>query len=265
MEPISSLQNPRIKNAVRLRQQRDRTRQGLILIDGTREISRALDAQVAWSEIFVCQPLCQSSASRELLSRLMQATAPLVPVTESVFSRLAYGQRTEGLLAVAQPPRLSLADLALPASALIAVLEGIEKPGNVGAVLRSADGAGLAAVIVAGGGTDLYNPNCIRASLGTIFTMPVCAATNAELMPWLAAGGWRVITARVDAPLNYAEADYKGRAAIILGSEATGLSQDWQGAGLQSVRLPMRGSADSLNVSTTAAVLFYEALRQRSG
>jgi TrmH family RNA methyltransferase len=264
MDPISSLQNPRVKNAAKLRDSRGRRQQGRILIDGVREIRAALQAGVQLVEVFFCEPLCQTAESRQLLADLSQAAVPLVPTMEPVFAKLTFGERAEGMVAVATCPSRHLRDLVLPADALIAVLEGVEKPGNVGAVLRSADGAGLAAVIVADGGTDLYNPNCIRASLGTVFTTPACAATTVEARAWLQAGGWRVVAARVDAKFDYTAADYRGRTAIALGSEATGLSEAWQGEDVIAVRLPMLGSADSLNVSATAAVLFYAALRQRT-
>jgi len=143
------------------------------------------------------------------------------------------------------------------------VLEAIEKPGNLGAILRSADAAGVDAVIVADGRTDLFNPNTIRASLGTVFRANVCEATSGETLAWLNQLGLRIFTARQDAEQLYTDADLRGGAAIVLGSEAAGLTDSWRGEGLTAVRLPMHGLADSLNVSTTAAVLFYEALRQR--
>jgi TrmH family RNA methyltransferase len=146
----------------------------------------------------------------------------------------------------------------------VAVLEGVEKPGNVGAILRSADAAALDAVIVADGRTDLYNPNTIRASLGTVFRPNVCEATSAELLPWLQKNAVSIIAARPDAQAVYTETDLRGGVAIVLGSEAHGLSDHWRDESVTAVRLPMHGLADSLNVSTTAAVLFYEALRQRS-
>jgi TrmH family RNA methyltransferase len=155
--------------------------------------------------------------------------------------------------------------MAAPQTApLIAVLEGVEKPGNVGAVLRSADAAGVSAVILADGRTDLYNPNAIRASSGTIFSMPVCEATSSDVLAWLRERGFRIAAARVDGSVPYTKVDYRGPTAIVLGSEATGLSPIWSGNDIQAVRLPMLGAADSLNVSVTAAVLFYEALRQRT-
>jgi RNA methyltransferase, TrmH family len=300
MPIITSLQNPRVKDAVRLRDGRHREKQGRILIDGARELRRAIGAGVKLIEAFVCEPLCAGEDARHLLAALPQCGCEIWSVGASVFERLAFGQRAEGVLGVAEMPKPTLADLAsllddcsttdsvpllrrssaerVPLSdtackqavahsrkkcSLIAVLEGVEKPGNVGAVLRSADAAGVSAVIVADGRTDLYNPNAIRASLGTIFTMPVCSATSGDVSAWLRERGFAIVAARVDGSLPYTEVDYCGPTAIVLGSEAAGLSSIWTGGDVRAIRLPMRGTADSLNVSVTAAVLFYEALRQR--
>ncbi len=191
MEPITSLQNPRIKAAARLRDRRSRDKQQRIVIDGTREIARALAGGVTLVEVFVAPELCTARPSRELLAELAQRRVPLLEVTTAVFEKLAYGARSEGLIAVAEPPRHKLADIKLPERALVAVLAGVEKPGNVGAVLRSADAAGASTLIAADPGTDLYNPNCIRASLGTVFTLPVCAATAPKRSTICAASGWR--------------------------------------------------------------------------
>jgi TrmH family RNA methyltransferase len=185
-------------------------------------------------------------------------------VTEEVFEKLCYGERTAGVLAVAKTPQRSLAQLSLPAAPLVAVIEGVEKPGNVGAVLRSADGAGVDAVIIADPRTDLFNPNTIRASLGTVFDANVCTASTEETFAWLRNLNLAIVAATPQAELLYSQANYRAGAAIVLGSEAEGLCDKWQDAGVIAVRLPMRGIADSLNVSATAAVLFYEAQRQRT-
>jgi TrmH family RNA methyltransferase len=157
-----------------------------------------------------------------------------------------------------------LSQLELPTAPLIAVIESVEKPGNVGAILRSADGAGVDAVVIADPRTDLFNPNTIRASLGTVFDQNVCTASGEETLAWLRRLNVTAYAARPDAEQLYTQADYRRGAAIVLGSEAEGLSELWRGAGVAGIRLPMRGIADSLNVSATAAVLFYEAQRQRS-
>ncbi len=260
---IRSVRNPRVKQAVRLRDGRHRAKQGRFLIDGPRELLRALEAGMVPEETFVHPASCQNDACREALAKLSDAGAMVTEVSQEVLEKLAYGDRTGGFVSVVATPTVSLADLALPPNALIAVVERVEKPGNVGAVLRSADGAGLAAVIVADGATDLYNPNTIRASLGALFAMPTCTASTPETIAWLKEHGFNIIAAHVDATTPYTQACYDGRAAIVLGSEAVGLSPAWGVGRTVSVCLPMRGTGDSLNVSAAAAVLFYEALRQR--
>jgi TrmH family RNA methyltransferase len=264
MTTITSLRNPHVNSAVRLRDRRHRDRQKRILIDGARELARAITAGVRLVEVFVCRPLCQSDDARRVLDLLAGSPARRFDVTEPVFEKLAFGDRTEGVLGVAETPAATLADLSVPDRPLVAVLEGVEKPGNVGAVLRSADGAGVSALIAADPRTDLFNPNAIRASLGTIFRLPVAAAGTAETLAWLRRRKLAIYAARVDAAIPYTEADFRRPAAIVLGSEAEGLSEAWSADDVTAVRLPMLGLVDSLNVSAAAAVLFYEALRQRT-
>ena len=263
MANITSPHNPRVKDAARLRDRRHREKQGRILIDGARELLRAVGGGVRLLELFVCEPLCHSDDARTLLATVRDGGCEVLHVGEAVFEKLAFGQRAEGVLGIAEMPRPTLSSLSLPANGLVAVLEGVEKPGNVGAVFRSADAAGVSAVILADGRTDLYNPNAIRASLGTIFTMPVCAATSGEVLAWLRERHFAIVAARVDGSGPYTDVDFRGPTAIVLGSEAAGLSSVWTAADIKAIRLPLRGVADSLNVSVTAAVLFYEALRQR--
>lgn len=260
---ITSASNQRIKDAAKLRDRRQRDRQNRFTIDGARELLRAIGAAVPLVEAFVCPELCTSPESRQAASALDSAAVDCWQVTPEVFEKLAFGQRRDGVLAIAESRRPLLAELKLASGNLIAVVAGLEKPGNVGAVLRSADAAGVAAVIVADPHTDLFNPNCIRASLGAIFTMRVAQASANETLRWLRARGVRMLAARVDAEQLYTEVDWRGDVAVVLGSEATGLSADWHASDVTPIKLPMRGAADSLNVSATAAVLFYEALRQR--
>jgi TrmH family RNA methyltransferase len=263
MTTINSRQNPRVKDAVRLRDAQHRQRERRILIDGQRELARAIAAGVRMVEVFVCEELCKGPDAQRLLGLLPGCGGEILPVSRPVFEKLTFGQRAEGVLGVAEMPTRTLDGLVLPENPLVAVLEGVEKPGNVGAVLRSADGAGMSAVVVADGGTDLYNPNAIRASLGTIFTVPVCEAAAADVLAWLRERGLRIFAARLDGALAYTAADYCSPTALVLGSEAAGLSPLWSAADVTAVRLPMLGAADSLNVSAAAAVLFYEARRQR--
>lgn len=261
---ITSRQNPRLKEAARLRERRARERSGQILIDGGREIRRALAAGVRPLAGFVCEELCTGDDARAVVAELQRTAPEFFTLTTGVYEKLAYGERDDGVVLVAEMPRRSLADLKLPPEPLIAIIEGVEKPGNLGAILRSADGAGVNAVLLADPGTDLFNPNTIRASLGTVFRDNICSAPVAEVIAWLRELRIPTFATRPDATRLYTEADLSHGAAIVLGTEATGLSDIWNAANITPIRLPMHGIADSLNVSATAAVLFYEALRQRS-
>ncbi len=208
MPIITSLQNPRVKDAIRLRNARHRQRQGRIIIDGVRELSRAVQAGVRMIEIFICEPLISGAEAQAQIETIKTCGGEILPVSEVVFNKMAFGSRMEGVLGVAEMPRKTLQDLSLHLKSphpsplpirlrrmpgegtftknpLVAVLEGVEKPGNIGAVLRSADAAGVSALILSDARTDLYNPNAIRASLGTIFTMPVCEAPSSQSLEWL--------------------------------------------------------------------------------
>jgi len=263
-EIITSRQNTRVKEAAKLRNARQRTRQGRFLIDGAREILRALESNIEVAEAFICSSLCTLEDAHAAVARLNQSEAVTALVTSEVFEKLAFGQRNDGIVVVAKTPARELSQLSLPPQPLVAVLEGLEKPGNVGAVLRTADGAGFDAVIVANGQTDLFNPNTVRASLGTIFTNHVYSTTNEEAFAKLQELKLPLYAARPDATQNYTEVNYQNGAAILLGNEAQGLSPFWNQTEVQPIQLPMHGIADSLNVSATAAVLFYEANRQRN-
>jgi len=260
---ITSLQNARVKSAIKLRTARDRTEQGRIVIDGVRELYRAVSAGVELIEVFMCPDMCGEDA-RDLATTISSRAVRVLTVTPAVFQKLAFGKRAEGLVAIARTPYTSLEDIDLRDERLVAILEGIEKPGNVGAVLRSADAVGIDALVVADGRTDLYNPNTIRASLGAVFTVPICTATSEQTLSWLRRHGVRIFAARVDGAVCYTDVSFRGPCAVVLGSESDGLSDLWRAGDVTAVSLPMLGAVDSLNVSTTAAVLFYEALRQRS-
>jgi TrmH family RNA methyltransferase len=261
---LASPSNPRIKAAARLRERRERDRSGLTLVDGARELRRALEAGVEVVEAFVCEPLVAGGDARAARDGLRSRNVPVTTTTEAAFAKLAFGDRAEGLVAVVRGPTLALDDLKLPADSLIVVIEGVEKPGNLGAILRSADGAGVDAVIAASPLTDLANPNVIRASAGTIFTVPMAAAPTDDVLRWLRDHRIRIVATRVDATQAYTELDLAGSVAIVLGSEAGGLTDAWLGPDIEAVHLPMLGVADSLNVSVTAAVVAYEARRQRA-
>jgi TrmH family RNA methyltransferase len=260
---LSSARNPRLRAAAALRDRRAREATGLTLVDGVRELARALGggrAQVV--EAFVDEARLHDDG-RAVVSEARARGAVIVPVTGRALDTLAYGDRAEGVVATVRVPDLSIETLRVPANALVVVVEGVEKPGNLGAVLRSADAAGADAVIAADPRTDLFNPNAVRASLGTIFTVPVAAGAGDAVRAWLARHGLAVLVARVDADTVHTDVDLRGPLAFVLGSEAEGLTPAWAGAGVTPIRLPMLGVADSLNVSIAAAVLLYEARRQR--
>jgi len=279
---IESPANPRIRAAMALRERRERDRTGLTLVDGGRESLRAIEAGVAVETAFVCLELVSGprsdarampsigsdsnsdadSDAAAAVRQLGHTGAAIVPVSRRAFDRLAYGDRADGIVLVVRSPARGLHDLELGPDPLIVITEDVEKPGNLGAILRSADAAGAAAVIAVGG-TDLYNPNVIRASTGTIFAVPVASATAGETVGWLRERRVRIVAAKVGAGRAYTEADLTGPLALVLGSEAAGLSSAWDGAEVEAVHLPMLGAADSLNVAAAGAVLLYEARRQR--
>ncbi|WP_164102513.1 TrmH family RNA methyltransferase [Candidatus Laterigemmans baculatus] len=254
---ITSAANPRFRAAVRLRQGRVRRREGRFLVDGRREISRAIAAGYELLELYVTT----DSPSAESLGAIPQLWIELPP---SMLDQLAYGDRNEGAVAVFAARHRTLDQLRLPENPLLVVLDRVEKPGNIGAVFRSADAAGASAVLLSDCAGDLFNPNLIRASLGTAFTTPAAQATAAEVRHWLHARGVRMLATRVDAPATLWETDWRAPAAIVIGSEAEGLGPEWAGEGISGVRIPMAGVADSLNASVTAALCLFEATRQRN-
>jgi len=262
---ITSTANPRLKAAARLRGRRERDKTGLTLIDGVRETLRALAASATVREVFVEPSVLGGQQASALLERLHEESVPIVELSRDAFEKLAYGDRLDGVVAVAETPPRTLDELILPQQPVVGVVEGVEKPGNLGAIVRSADGAGINGIIVADTATDLFNPNIIRASIGTVFAVPVAVASSGDVLTWLRERDIAIVAARLDGSVDYSQADYSGAVAIALGSEARGLSDPWGELARASVRLPMLGVADSLNVSATAAVLFYEALRQRRG
>ncbi|WP_216329609.1 TrmH family RNA methyltransferase [Deinococcus aestuarii] len=253
---ITSLQNPHVKRLARLRGRRDRDREGVILIEGARELSRAVAAGVALQTLYLCPPLFSPEA-REVAPSL-----PGTPVhlSREAFEKVSGRENPDGLLGVAPTPAPPLPDPS--GDALLVVLHGLEKPGNVGAILRTADAAGASGVIVLGRGADPYGPNVIRASQGSVFSLPVVALEEGEALEWLAGRGFTRVACTPDAPQVYWDAPLTGRVALVLGAEHEGLPPEWRAAELP-VRVPMHGAADSLNVATAAALVLYECLRQR--
>jgi TrmH family RNA methyltransferase len=267
MEPepllISSLANPRIKRAVKLRQRSHRDELGLMLIEGYRELKHAVDNGHLPVELFFCRDLFQGSNEDTLLTQCRTADALVMECTADVFSKISYRDRPDGLLALAPLIKRSLADLVLPDNPLVVIAESIEKPGNLGTILRSADAAGANAVIVCDRCTDINNPNVVRASIGTLFTQPVVEASTTETIEFLKAHHIQVVAATPHTQTLYTNMDMRGPTAIVLGTEQYGLSQAWMEQAQAQVRIPMLGKADSLNVAAAATILLFEVVRQR--
>lgn len=259
---ITSRHNPRLKQAARLRDTHERRATGRLIVDGARETLRALQAGVTPVEAF-WDVGNEGQRTQEALAELLTRGVTVHATASGAFEKLAYGDRSDGLVLVGEAPVRGLADLEPTAEPLILVVEGVEKPGNLGAILRTADGAGVDAVVLADALVDLFNPNAIRASVGAVFRESIAVCTTAEAVAWLSQIGATPYTTRPKAEQTYTEADYRGATAIVVGSEALGLSPAWDGPGSSAVSLPMHGVADSLNVSAATAVLLYEARRQR--
>lgn len=257
---IDSPKNQTVKELARLKERRHRDSEKRYLIEGARELTRALSARVPLETVFICPELL-GPEGRALAESLV---LPQTELSEDAFKRLSLRQNPDGILGVAQMREMRLKHLELDGNALVLVVDGLEKPGNLGALLRTADAADLDAVFVTGEGTDLYNPNVIRASLGSVFSRPVLAVGTGELLEYLSLRNFKLVAATPDAELTYWEEDYRSASAIILGTEHAGLGQDWRSAAGSRVAIPMRGLADSLNVSVSGALLVYEALRQRA-
>lgn len=265
-EKITSLQNPRIKQLVRLRDRRPRDEAGVFLVEGYREIRRALERATPLREVYFAPDWFLGENEPALLQEARTAGAELIELSKEAFAKVAYRERPDGLLAVAPQWRRRLAELhpAAGRPPFLLVVEAIEKPGNLGTILRSADAAGCDGVIVCDPVTDLFNPNVVRASTGVLFSMPCVVAGSAEVLPWLRQAGIRAVATTPSAATRYTEADLRGPLAVIMGSEQYGLSDFWLKNCDATVRIPMAGQADSLNVAMAALITLFEAVRQRS-
>lgn len=260
---IASLQNPRIKAVGRLRRRTHRDDAQSMIIEGYREVKRALDNRHRPTELFHCPALYQGTNEIELVSRCREAGATVFECTAEVFIKIAYRDRPEGILAIAPALHRTLVDLRLPQTPLLVVVEAIEKPGNLGTILRSADAAGVHGVVVCDKCTDINNPNVVRASIGTLFSVPLAEADSASAIAWLKARRVSILAATPHATQDCYDTDMRGGVAIVLGTEQYGLSERWLAAADHKVRIPMAGQADSLNVAAAATILVFEAVRQR--
>lgn len=270
---ITSLQNARIKNVVKLNNRRHRDAECLTVVEGVPEIGRALQSGVIPREAYVCPPLIAEAEATEMVSTLQRlgqrGSTQLFEVTPDVFAKMAYRGASGGLLLVIPYLKHTLPDLSLSLSPFLVVIEGVEKPGNLGAILRTADAAGVDGVIVTAAaeqrsGTDIHNPNVVRASLGTLFTVPVVSETTDRVIDWLRQKEIVVVATAPNATVPYTAVDMTQPVALIMGSEAHGLSEQWLQVADERVVIPMVGVVDSLNLAVSTALLLYEAVRQRS-
>ena len=296
VESVTSASNPKIKNLLLLQEKsKARKEQGLFVVEGRRELEHCLSAGFTVRTLFVCPEIADGLTEEGVVSQISghprpdkregpageasgrgrseaeaicdtipSAVKPLViEIPEQLYRKVAYRESTEGIMAEVEYKSLKLEDLKLPENPLIMVLESVEKPGNLGAVLRSADAAGVDAVIFCDPLTDLYNPNLIRASIGAIFTVPTVAASSEETIAFLKARDIQILTAQLQDSSLYYDIDMRRGTALVMGTEATGLTDVWRQAASAHIRIPMLGRLDSLNVSVSAAILLFEAVRQR--
>lgn len=260
MTKITSLQNEQVKEVVRLRERRERDKTDCFLIEGYRELLRALEGGRKIEKLFVCPEFFLGSNEKSLIAK---ANAPVLECTKEVFSKISYRDRPDGLLAISPQMHRSLKDLQLKNSPFLLIAESIEKPGNLGTILRSADAAGVDAVIVCDPTTDIHNPNVVRSSVGTLFTLPVLEATGEETLNFLKQNKIAIVSATPHAEKEFTEVDFTVPLAIVVGTEQYGLSENWMKQADIAVRIPMLGKADSLNVASATTLLLYEVIRQR--
>lgn len=256
VERITSTANPRVKAYAKLKQSRERQRTGRFLIEGEREVARAIGADVEIEILLIC---------RELLAHPLPehpAHIEILELTAAAIAKVARRQKPPGVIAIASQFDTTLESLALSPDPLVLIAEGVEKPGNLGAMLRSADAVGVDAVVVADTGTDVFNPNVVRASQGALFSVPLAAASAADTIVWVNQHGLTVVAGYPQADRDLWETQMEGPLAILVGAEDTGIKPLWDNVA-KPVRIPMAGDADSLNASVSAALLLFEAARQR--
>lgn len=266
MNKITSLQNQRIKEVIKLGKRAVRDERRLTTVEGLREANHALQSGVTPVEAYLCPPLLRGKEAERLITQLAaNQTTQLFEVPPELFAKLAYREESDGIFLVIPYLEHCLDSLPLSTPPFLCVIEGVEKPGNLGAILRTADAAGVDGVILCAGATDLHNPNVIRASLGAIFTVPVVETPTKQAIQWLQEQQIAIIAATPAAPTPYTHTNLTRPVAIVMGSEANGLGPAWLAAAAATVSIPMFGLADSLNLATATALLLYEVVRQRSG
>lgn len=268
IESITSAQNPKVKELLALQEKsKERRKKGLFVVEGRRELLHCIEAEFEPHTLFICRDILSDKDFDKILGAIEEnfcdSTYPIVEISQQLYDKVAYRGGTEGIIAEMHCKELSLEGLKMKENPLVVILESVEKPGNLGAVLRSADASGVDAVIVCDPLTDMYNPNLIRSSIGAIFTVPVATASSEDTIAWLKSNGIKIYTAQLQDSEWYYDTDMKGGTAIVMGTEATGLTNIWRKAADAHIKIPMLGRLDSLNVSVSAAILMFEAVRQR--
>ena len=258
MEIITSAQNSKIKEIIKLQKPRERKECGLVIVEGYQEILMALGAGFEIERLFFCPDL----AGKKRIEKIEDDRT--ISVVPAVFKKIAYRENPDGFLALVKSKVLKLDEVKLSKNPLVIVLESVEKPGNLGAILRSADAAGADAVIISDQRTDIYNPNVIRASLGTVFTNQVAVSSAKEIQKWLSKNKIKSLATTPEADKIYTEVNYKGGIAVVMGEEHKGLSEEWLKKADEKIKIPMAGKIDSLNVSVSTAIILFEAVRQRT-
>ena len=264
IDTITSAQNPKIKTLLELQEKsKARKREGLFVVEGQRELLHCIEAGYKTHTVFVCMDILSENGLAEIADAVGDGCG-IFEIPKHLYEKVAYRGSTEGVIAELKCRTHNLESLDLPENPVVVVLESVEKPGNLGAILRSADASGVDAVIVCDPLTDLYNPNLIRSSIGGIFTVPTATASSEETIKWLKDKGIKIYTAQLQDSEWYYDTDMTKGTAIVMGTEATGLTDVWRKAADAHIKIPMLGKLDSLNVSVSAAILMYEAVRQRN-
>ncbi len=263
-EFIESPQNPRVKNLVRLRHPRNRRRQGVFLVEGFREISRALDQGIALQTLYFSSENFKTGEARSIIETVSSKGIEVCQLSPAAFAKCSHRDNPDGLLAVVPQWENSLEDIKIATTALLLVVERVEKPGNLGSMIRTAEAAGADALIVTDPVADIFNPNVIRNSQGALFGFPVVVCDNESAFAWLKEKGIQILATSPAAIEEYWRADLKAAVAIVAGSEKDGLSDFWLNKATHRLKIPMAGHSDSLNVNVAAAVTLFEAVRQRS-
>ena len=257
--PITSHQNPKIKNVLALEKARERNQQNVFILEGIKELSLAVEGKYTINTVFFCPQI----VSAETILNVVKDENLLIPVQQNVFEKIAYRDSTGGIIAIVQQKKHTLDNIRLRKNPLILILESVEKPGNLGAILRTADAANIDAVVICDPQTDFYNPNVIRSSVGCVFTTQIASSTSHETIAWLNKNEIKIFATSLESSTPYHKIDFTNPSAIIMGTESTGLSDTWISIASSTVIIPMRGKIDSMNVSNAAAVLVFEACRQR--